>query len=56
MNASVTVRYGDSEVTFELDGIELSNASVDGHLYLSNASRAFVADEVERALKEVTKK
>lgn len=55
MNASVTVTYGSKSVTFELSGTELSEVGVDRRRYLSNASRGFIADKVERALKDLTR-
>ena len=49
-NATITVTYGDNPpVTITLDGLELAESS-NGALYLSNASRGFIADEVEKAL------
>jgi hypothetical protein len=52
-NATVTVTYGGKSVTVELSGTELSESSL-GNGYLNNASRGFVADEVERALLSLT--
>jgi hypothetical protein len=55
-NASVTVAFEGKSVTFELDGPELSSTEQpDGSMlsYLNNASRGFVADEVERALLKI---
>jgi len=48
-NATVTVTYGGKSVTIELSGTELQSGR-----YLNNASRGFVADEVERALLSLT--
>lgn len=53
MNATVTVTYDGKSVTFELDGTEMGYDSAGGR-YLTNASRAFIADNVEDALKQVT--
>lgn len=52
MNATVTVTYNGQSVTFDLDDTELSEVpgANGSHRYLSNASRGFVADEVEKAL------
>lgn len=55
LNATITVTYAGADVTFDLDGNELSPGSND-HLYLSNASRGFIADRVEQALIELTTK
>ena len=52
-NGTVTVKYGDREVVIELDGMELSTDSAGG-FYLGNASRDFVASEVETALISLT--
>ena len=52
-NATITVTYGDGSVTFDLEGTELS-ATSHGNAYLGNASRDFIATEVEKALIEVT--
>lgn len=57
MNATVTVTYGDKSETFELSGNELSEvARAEGkppHRYLTNASRGFIADEVEQILRKI---
>jgi hypothetical protein len=49
-NAKITVSYGDYEESFELDGHELSVDSLGKHSYLSNASKGYIADQVEKAL------
>lgn len=56
-NATVTVSYGGQSVTFALDGAEVSRTPQDDgsiHAYLNNASRGFIADEVEKALIALT--
>jgi hypothetical protein len=52
MNATVTVTYDGKSVTIELNGTELSDTG--SHRYLGNASRDYVASEVERALLSLT--
>lgn len=52
-NATITVDYAGRSATFELDGVELSTDSAGGG-YLSNASRGFIADEVQKALIDTT--
>lgn len=47
-NARITVELAGRTVTFELEGSELSH--VGGASYLSNASKDFIGDEVEKAL------
>jgi hypothetical protein len=54
MNATVTVAYGGHSVTFELDGDELSADSTGHKSYLNNASKGYIADEVEKALLALT--
>jgi hypothetical protein len=54
-NATVTVTYKGKSVTFDLDGTELSEGVHLGHpgipaFYLTNASKGFISDEVEKAL------
>jgi hypothetical protein len=52
-NATVSVTYGNHTHVFSLDGFELSTSEqADGrlHRYLTNASKAYVCDEVEKAL------
>jgi hypothetical protein len=52
-NATVTVAYKGRTITIALDGTELSaNEQANGstHPYLTNASRDFIATEVEKAL------
>jgi hypothetical protein len=50
LNATITVAFGDAEpIVITLDGAELGESSW-GNRYLTNASRGFIADEVERAL------
>lgn len=53
MNATITVKYGASEVTFELDGTELSQDSLGG-TYLTTASKDFIAERVQHALRSLT--
>lgn len=53
MNAVITVAYNGHTVEIPLEGNELSHAS-DGKPYLGNASRGFIADEVEKALINLT--
>lgn len=50
LNATITVAFGDgTPAVITLDGAELAEGS-QGHRYLSNASRDFIAGEVEKAL------
>jgi hypothetical protein len=52
-NATITIRQGDSAISFPLDGFELSiTEQQDGseHVYLSNASRDYIAEQVEKSL------
>jgi hypothetical protein len=52
-DATVTVTAHGHSLTFPLSGDELSRTDQeDGttHAYLSNASRGYIADEVEKAL------
>lgn len=59
VNAQVTVAYKGNSVTFDLEGYELSDSYsnggeiVPGHSYLNTASRGFIADHVEKALKDL---
>ena len=52
-NATVTVTLAGQSLAFELDKNELSTDSTGGR-YLGNASRDYIADQVERALRELT--
>ncbi|MGV8972211.1 MAG: hypothetical protein ACOH10_07800 [Rhodoglobus sp.] len=52
-NATVTVTYNGKSVVVTLEGTELSSTKVVGgpvHYYLTNASRDYIATEVEKAL------
>jgi hypothetical protein len=50
-DAIVTVWYKGEQVSFSLDGDELAPVGTQSdHRYLTNASRGFIADEVEKAL------
>lgn len=50
LNATLTVTFGDATpVVIILAGAELAEGA-EGYRYLSNASRGFIADEVEKAL------
>lgn len=54
VNATITVTYGDAEpIIIVLDGPEVGTDSAGGK-YLNNASRHFIADEVEKALTILT--
>ena len=52
-NATVTVTLAGQSLSFDLEPNELSTDSVGGR-YLGNASRDYIADQVERALRELT--
>ena len=55
-NATVTIAYEGITRTFELDGLELSTTvQHDGsdHVYLGNAGRDHIAEQAERALREI---
>ena len=49
-NATITVAYKGREITFELQGSELSEGFEDEY-YLNNASKHMIAEQVEKALK-----
>jgi hypothetical protein len=56
-DAKVTVSYGGREVVIDLSGTELSWTEQGGgrtHHYLSNASKDFLGEEIEKALIALT--
>jgi hypothetical protein len=59
VNATITVAYKGQTVVIDLDGTELSETRQrDGslHRYLTNASRDFISDQVEKALIAIVSK
>jgi hypothetical protein len=57
-NATVTVTFQGKSASFDLDGDELSRTTqMDGreHVYMTTASRDFIAEGVLRALLTITK-
>lgn len=55
-NATITVSYDNISIIIPLDGVELSAVvQSDGstHRYLSNASRDWIGNKIEKALIEL---
>lgn len=55
-NATITVAYEGRSVDIELDGTELSEViqrDRTAYYYLTNASKGFITDKVEDALREL---
>jgi hypothetical protein len=53
-NAVVTVSFGGKSVSFELNGIGLQTYRDSDYRHLATYERGFIADEVEKALLEIT--